>query len=195
MDILLQSVLNGYNGTVMAYGQTGTGKTYTLGSLGKDDASERGIMARSLEDIFASTSPASDCVEVSYFQVDLPLCVNVKVANGELFVCLFIYMLNYCLQLYMESIQDLLAPEKVNIPIIEDPKTGEVSLPGASVVKVQDLDQFLQLLQIGEANRHASNTKLNTESSRSHAILTVGTLYDFGFALLASLYRYFYDVL
>lgn len=60
----------------MAYGQTGTGKTYTLGKLGKDDASERGIMARALEDILASVS-ASDCVEVSYFQVliyvDLPL--------------------------------------------------------------------------------------------------------------------------
>lgn len=85
------------------------------------------------------------------------------------------------LQLYMESIQDLLAPEKTNIPISEDPKTGEVSLPGASVVRVKDLDQFLQLLQIGEANRHAANTKLNTESSRSHAILMVGLLYNFGF--------------
>ncbi|KAM0949632.1 putative minus-end-directed kinesin ATPase [Dioscorea sansibarensis] len=31
----IKSVLNGYNGTVMAYGQTGTGKTFTLGQLGK----------------------------------------------------------------------------------------------------------------------------------------------------------------
>ncbi|XP_021804209.1 kinesin-like protein KIN-UC [Prunus avium] len=127
----------------MAYGQTGTGKTYTVGSLGKDDPSERGIMVRALEDIISNTAPANDIVEVSY------------------------------LQLYMESIQDLLAPEKTNIPISEDPKTGEVSLPGASVVRVKDLDHFLQLLQIGEANRHAANTKLNMESSRSHAILMV----------------------
>ncbi|KAE7997005.1 hypothetical protein FH972_001680 [Carpinus fangiana] len=140
---VVESVLNGYNGTVMAYGQTGTGKTYTVGRLGKDDPSERGIMVRALEGIIANTSPASDSVEVSY------------------------------LQLYMESIQDLLAPEKTNIPINEDPKTGEVSLPGATIVKVQDLDHFLQLLQVGETNRHAANTKMNTESSRSHAILTV----------------------
>lgn len=73
----------------------------------------------------------------------------------------------------MESIQDLLAPEKINIPIVEDAKTGEVSVPGATVVKIQDLDHFLQLLQIGEANRLAANTKLNTESSRSHSILMV----------------------
>ncbi|KAF8395265.1 hypothetical protein HHK36_019207 [Tetracentron sinense] len=140
---VVESVLNGYNGTVMAYGQTGTGKTYTMGRLGKDDSSERGIMVRALDDIIANTSPAHDSVEVSY------------------------------LQLYLESIQDLLAPEKNNIPIVEDPKTGEVSLPGAAVVKVQDVDHFLQLVQIGDANRHAADTKLNTESSRSHAILMV----------------------
>ncbi|XP_004250053.1 kinesin-like protein KIN-UC isoform X1 [Solanum lycopersicum] len=140
---VVESVLNGYNGTVMAYGQTGTGKTYTVGRLGKDDVSERGIMVRALEDIIVNTTPSSDSVEMSF------------------------------LQLYMESIQDLLAPEKINIPIVEDAKTGEVSVPGATVVKIQDLDHFLQLLQIGEANRLAANTKLNTESSRSHAILMV----------------------
>ncbi|KAG8380541.1 hypothetical protein BUALT_Bualt06G0026300 [Buddleja alternifolia] len=139
---VVESVLDGYNGTVMAYGQTGTGKTYTLGRLGKDDVSERGIMVRALEDIIAGTS-ASDSVEISY------------------------------LQLYMESIQDLLAPEKINIPIVEDAKTGEVSVPGVEIVKIRNLDHFLQILQLGESNRHAANTKLNTESSRSHAILMV----------------------
>ena len=84
----------------------------------------------------------------------------------------------------MESVQDLLAPEKVNIPINDDPKTGEVSLAGASVTKIQDLDHFLQLLQIGEANRYAANTKLNTESSRSHAILMVSIVYDWIFVNL-----------
>ncbi len=71
----LQSVLSGYNGTVMAYGQTGTGKTYTLGRMGKEDASERGIMVRALEDIISNTSPASDSVEVSYLQV-LKCCIK-----------------------------------------------------------------------------------------------------------------------
>ncbi|KAL0303386.1 UNVERIFIED_CONTAM: Kinesin-like protein KIN-UC [Sesamum radiatum] len=64
---VVESVLDGCNGTVMAYGQTGTGKTYTLGRLGKEDESERGIMVRAMEDILAGTS-TSDCVEVSYLQ-------------------------------------------------------------------------------------------------------------------------------
>ncbi|KFK34726.1 hypothetical protein AALP_AA5G184400 [Arabis alpina] len=140
---VVEGVLNGYNGTIMAYGQTGTGKTYTVGKIGKDDAAERGIMVRALEDILVNASSASVSVEISY------------------------------LQLYMETIQDLLAPEKNNISINEDAKTGEVSVPGATVVHIQDLDHFLQVLQVGETNRHAANTKMNTESSRSHAILTV----------------------
>lgn len=140
---VLESVLEGYNGTVMAYGQTGTGKTFTLGRLGEEDTSDRGIMVRAMEDILADISPEQDSVTVSY------------------------------LQLYMETVQDLLSPEKDNIPIVEDPKTGDVSVPGATVVQIRDQSSFVELLQTGEANRFAANTKLNTESSRSHAILMV----------------------
>lgn len=67
----LQGVLSGYNGTIMAYGQTGTGKTYTVGKIGKDDAAERGIMVRALEDILLNASSASISVEISYLQVSL----------------------------------------------------------------------------------------------------------------------------
>lgn len=140
---VVESVLDGYNGTVMAYGQTGTGKTYTLGLLGEEDTSARGIMVRSMEDILADNSPETDSVSVSY------------------------------LQLYMETIQDLLEPSNDNISIVEDPKTGDVSLPGATVVEIRDQHSFVELLRIGEAHRIVANTKLNTESSRSHAILMV----------------------
>ncbi|XP_019090939.1 PREDICTED: kinesin-like protein KIN-UB [Camelina sativa] len=140
---VVESVLEGYNGTVMAYGQTGTGKTFTLGRLGDEDTAARGIMVRSMEDIIAGTSLDTDSVSVSY------------------------------LQLYMETIQDLLDPSNDNIAIVEDPKTGDVSLPGATHVEIRNQQNFLELLQLGETHRVAANTKLNTESSRSHAILMV----------------------
>ena len=73
----------------------------------------------------------------------------------------------------MESIQDLLDPVNDNISIVEDPKTGDVSLPGATTVDIRDQKSFLELLRVGEAHRFAANTKLNTESSRSHAMLMV----------------------
>jgi len=53
----------------MAYGQTGTGKTYTLGRLGEEDTAARGIMVRAMEDIFADVSLETDSVSVSYLQV------------------------------------------------------------------------------------------------------------------------------
>lgn len=71
----------------------------------------------------------------------------------------------------METIQDLLDPANDNITIVEDPKTGDVSLPGATLVEIRDQQSFVELLRLGEAHRIAANTKMNTESSRSHAIL------------------------
>lgn len=76
----------------------------------------------------------------------------------------------------METIQDLLNPANDSIPIMEDPRTGEVSLPGATVVEIRDQPGFVELLRLGEAHRFAANTKLNTESSRSHAILMVNNV-------------------
>lgn len=82
----------------------------------------------------------------------------------------------------METIQDLLNPANDNIAILEDPKTGDESVPNATVVDIRDQNSFLQLLVLGEAHRFAANTKLNTESSRSHAILLVmlGVAKSFG---------------
>ena len=73
----------------------------------------------------------------------------------------------------METLQDLLDPANDNIPIVEDPKTGDVSVPGATLVEIRDQQSFVELLRIGEAHRIAANAKLNTESSHSHAILMV----------------------
>ncbi|KAG7018952.1 Kinesin-like protein KIN-UA, partial [Cucurbita argyrosperma subsp. argyrosperma] len=58
-------------------------------------------------------------------------------------------------------------------PIMVHPKTGDVSVPGATVVEIRNQSSFLEILRLGEAHRFAANTKLNTESSRSHAILMV----------------------
>ena len=76
----------------------------------------------------------------------------------------------------MESLQDLLDPTNDNISIVEDPKCGDVSLPGATLVEIRDQQSFLELLRLGEAHRYAANMKLNTESSRSHALLMVNPL-------------------
>lgn len=62
----------------MAYGQTGTGKTYTLGQLGEEDTAGRGIMVRAMEDILAGIRLDTDTVLISYFQV----CIHGKVCEN-----------------------------------------------------------------------------------------------------------------
>lgn len=79
----------------------------------------------------------------------------------------------------METVQDMLDPSNDNISIVDDPKTGDVSLHGAISVRIRDQKSFLELLQLGEAHRYAANTNLNTESSRSHAILVVKILFAY----------------
>ena len=49
----MANVLEGYNGTIFAYGQTGTGKTHTMSGK-ENDNKERGIMPRAFEDVFKS---------------------------------------------------------------------------------------------------------------------------------------------
>jgi len=72
----------------MAYGQTGTGKTYTLGRLGDEDVSARGIMVRSMEDILANICLETDSVSVSYLQVGLCfLNLSVNTCHCASFAC------------------------------------------------------------------------------------------------------------
>lgn len=158
----------------MAYGQTGTGKTFTLGRLGDEDTAARGIMVRSMEDIISGTSLDTDSISVSYLQVpSIPPPTNSFYFHPLSFFFFLILTSISPGQLYMETIQDLLDPSNDNIAIVEDPKTGDVSLPGATHVEIRNQQNFLELLHLGETHRVAANTKLNTESSRSHAILMV----------------------
>lgn len=98
---VVQDVLRGFNGTIFAYGQTGTGKTYTMGILEMVNNEHAGIVPRSLAQIFNhvySTKQAQCAVTISF------------------------------LQLYRETIQDLLSPSYTDrqemLSIREDPTKG-----------------------------------------------------------------------
>ena len=94
----VNSVLEGYNSTIFCYGQTGTGKTYTMeGFTYNSQAEQRGIIQRTIEEIFTYIEHTSN--------------ENTK----------FIIRASY-LQIYNESISDLLKPEKKNLQIREDKK-------------------------------------------------------------------------
>lgn len=81
----------------MAYGQTGTGKTFTLGQLGDEDTFSRGIMVRSMEDILADVSLESDSVSVSYLQVVRPLSCNCTILVIYRFLIIYYLFVFKCI--------------------------------------------------------------------------------------------------
>ena len=141
---VVKSVLNGYNGTIFAYGQTGSGKTYTM--VGNFDNQEtKGIIPRSFDYIF------------NEIKKDKEHKYNIKISF---------------IQIYLETIQDLLEPTNKEIRIREDPEHG-VYLEGVQWVKVNNTNECSQIFKNGEKNRITESTLMNASSSRSHAILIV----------------------
>jgi kinesin family protein 5 len=140
----VEDVMNGYNGTVFAYGQTGAGKSFTMmGDM--DDREFKGVTPRIMEQIFDAIMTASSTIEFT-------------VGIG--------YM-----EIYMERIRDLMAPSNDNLPINEGPRGPFVK--GLREIFVSSVDEVYQALHIGQRSRATASTNMNLESSRSHSIFVV----------------------
>ena len=136
--------MNGYNGTVFAYGQTGAGKSFTMmGDM--DDNEFKGVIPRIMEQIFDAIMSASSTIEFT-------------VGIG--------YM-----EIYMERIRDLMVPSNDNLPINEGPRGPFVK--GLREIFVSSVDEVYQALHIGQRSRATASTNMNLESSRSHSIFVV----------------------
>ena len=154
---IVDEVLQGFNCTIFAYGQTGTGKTHTMtgevGAVGEDGTGNAltdgsGVIPRAMAQIF--THLEENCAGTEY---------TVK--------CCF-------LELYNEEITDLLAPEVTGAPkvrILED-RSGVV-MQGLEEPHVKTAKGIFQLLETGNARRRTAETLLNKQSSRSHSVFIV----------------------
>lgn len=145
---IVENVLEGYNGTVFAYGQTGTGKTFTM--VGPQpvqaDSELRGLIPRAFSHIFDS----------------------IKSTSGSRFLLHVSY-----LEIYNEEIRDLLSKNpKGRLELHDRPDSG-VYVKDLSNVFVDNVEQIQKVLTIGQKNRSVASTLMNQESSRSHSIFTV----------------------
>ena len=139
----------GFNGTVFAYGPTGSGKTFTM-SGSSSNFNYRGIIPRSITRLFQELGGKIDFeskVSISY------------------------------LEIYNEIIFDLLSPvpaneQKGEINFQEDAK-GNVVVKGLTKHVVANEEEAFNLLFEGESNRTVSEHQLNKASTRSHCIFTI----------------------
>ncbi|KAG5895614.1 hypothetical protein JTB14_017723 [Gonioctena quinquepunctata] len=150
---VINSILEGFNGTIFAYGQTGSGKTYTITGSPKN-YNDRGIIPRSIQYIFEQNDMISEkpTIYISYMEI------------------------------YNEVGYDLLSPKQRNtatsleelprITLMED-KKGEAHIRNLSVLPVTTEQEAMRLLFLGDTNRTIAETPMNEYSSRSHCIFTI----------------------
>ena len=145
---LVNSCIDGFNCTIFAYGQTGSGKSFTMGSSNNSNDSTLGIIPRVINDIFDLIKKKED--DNSDYKIYVQY-----------------------LELYGEDIKDLLDNTKSSKVTIRENIDGEVIIVGAKEESVHSKVQMMSLLNDGTKHRTTSATKMNSTSSRSHAIFTV----------------------
>ncbi|XP_069099486.1 kinesin-like protein KIF3B [Pleurodeles waltl] len=142
---LVDSVLQGFNGTIFAYGQTGTGKTFTMEGV-RNDPEKRGVIPNSFEHIFTHISRSQNqqyLVRASY------------------------------LEIYQEEIRDLLSKDQSKrLELKERPDTG-VYVKDLSSFVTKSVKEIEHVMNVGNQNRSVGSTNMNEHSSRSHAIFMI----------------------
>jgi len=143
---IIDSVLEGFNGTIFAYGQTSSGKTHTMQGPNIDDVELQGIIPRMVRTVFNRIETSSQNIE---FSVKVSMC-----------------------EIYNERIRDLFNPQKDNLKIHEE-RTKGVYIQGITENWVGDENEVYQLMKLGNSNRSITATNMNAESSRSHSMFVL----------------------
>lgn len=149
---VMESAVDGFDACVLAYGQTGTGKTYTMeGASGTP-----GIMQLGMELLFEKVNlRANAVVQVSILEV-----YNEEVRD--------------LLQCPVPTLEVRIVEPGT---ALVDRSYGSVGVPGLTAVTVTSAAELHQVMAQGKRNRAEGKTNVNEHSSRSHMILTVQVRY------------------
>lgn len=151
---IVDEVLLGFNCTIFAYGQTGTGKTYTM----------EGDMKEYLE---------SSNLELTEHAGIIPRAVQLIFERLESQYTEYGVRVSY-LEIYNEELSDLLSDEKLSLRIYDDVagKRG-LNVDRLEEVPVNKAQDILNILSTAVRKRRTAETLLNKSSSRSHCIFTI----------------------
>lgn len=171
---LVKKFLSGYNSTIFAYGQTGTGKTHTiigpLESLFDDNNDNFGLIPNILNFLFNNKEEATNIIRSSSKEKAEKIDYSLSCA---------------CIEIYQEHLIDLLSNNKSNfekddevLKIREDPKKG-MYIENLTELEIASAKSAKEALISGFKNRHVASTSMNRESSRSHLIYTLFLISSF----------------
>ena len=140
---IVEDIMAGYNGTIFAYGQSGSGKTYTMYGNDIFDETTKEIIPRVVEEIFKK-------IEKSDRNIDFQIKLSV-------------------MEIYKEVMYDLFTNEN-NLKIIENKEKG-IYIENLSEIYLSSIEEFFNYTELAQKNRKVAETKLNHNSSRSHCIM------------------------
>ncbi|CDW81561.1 kinesin-like protein [Stylonychia lemnae] len=158
---MILSALDGLNVTIFAYGQTSSGKTFTM----RGSQSNQGLIPLALSEIFkALYSKYSNSNQLLYNQDGYHHNNHNMAANWRVKV-------SY-LEIYNECVNDLLDPNKKNLDVRECRQRG-IYIDQLSQFEVKSLNDTLNYLNQGDEQRIIAETRLNEKSSRSHTVFKI----------------------
>ncbi|KAL9106739.1 MAG: hypothetical protein Q9227_008309 [Pyrenula ochraceoflavens] len=149
---LVRRVMEGFHGTVFAYGMTGTGKTFSM----QGTATSPGVIPLAITDIFSfirETPNREFLLRVSYLEIyneKIHDLLSVPPAGGNV----------------------MGSPQQEDIKLREDSKRGVYATPLKEEI-VQSPTQLLRVIARGDQARRTSSTQYNVRSSRSHAVVQI----------------------
>lgn len=134
--------LEGFSGCIFCYGHTGSGKTFTMHG---NRGKNPGLVPLAVETVFSFIEEARERE--------------------------FLIRCSY-LEIYNESINDLLNSAATNLSLREDPLRS-MAIEGLTETVCSSVEQIYSLLNLGDSNKQFASTKMNARSSRSHTILQI----------------------
>jgi len=150
----VKEILDGFNCTIFAYGQSGSGKTFTMN--GNDE--KPGVIPRMISELYT-------------------IIEDKKKSNVVFFV-----QASY-VQIYLEKIKDLLNPKLDNLKLREIseflPTSSNsraqncVFIENCTICDVPNMKDMMKVMKQAESNKITASTELNEESSRSHAVFII----------------------
>ena len=147
---MIDKIIEGYNSTALAYGVTGTGKTYTIFGDLSNNFKDEGIIFKACDYLFEK-------IEVNK--------TGDNINNNIDYYIKILYI-----EIYNEIVKDLINENSTSLMIVEDPQKG-VICPNAKEIIINDSIELKKIINEGNKRRTMASTNQNQFSSRSHAIL------------------------
>lgn len=174
----VNSFVQGYNVSILAYGQSGSGKSYTMGTSGpqeQDDPTHMGIVPRAAQTLFEKLNAVSgrtmSGLRTPKRYSTNPLAQSGQADKGWTLKATYV-------EIYNEQLRDLLVDESVapadraTVAIREDTK-GRILLTGLTQYDINSAQDIFDALNFGSTIRQTDATAINARSSRSHAVFSL----------------------